>query len=342
VQRFSRGEIDAVADRWNALVDGDRSIDRWCSSTDWCLPVNDAFNTKPPTNPSDSTHQGTGTFVGLADETTVAMFTVANVDDDTTALMGPDVVWAYSTAMVTSSPSTGVAAVVNEVEILAAEHGVSFIVFPGLFPSSSLERTLLSTLMTRTTQVGIGMGVSRNQAMLDGGVEAFLGRRSGKFRRNLRRALDAAAAAGMKIETADPTTATVASTMDRILKIESTSWKGREGSGLVSSEMATCFADMTKRCATRNAARVSFAVIDGGDVGYILGGIRGTTYRGMQISYNNDRRDLSIGHLLQWHEVQRCIADGMRLYDLGMPLPYKEHWSDGEMITRSIVARRWT
>jgi CelD/BcsL family acetyltransferase involved in cellulose biosynthesis len=333
VQRVERKDIDALAHRWDAMVDSDRSIDRWCSSTDWCLPVHDSFR-----DPDREDR-----FVGLVNDDTLAMFTIAAVDEETTALVGPDVVWAYATAMLTDAPAAeGAAAVVDAVEAIAADEGIDFIVFPGLLPNSLLERALISVLTTRTDQVGLGMGVSRCQAMLDGDADAFLARRSPKFRRNLRKAVVAGMKAGLTIESADPNAHTHGATMERIFAVEERSWKGQEGSGLRGEEMATCFAAITRRCADRGAARVSFAVVDGHDVGYILGGVRGSTYRGLQISYDNSRRDLSIGHLLQWHEVQRCLAEGMRRYDLGMPLPYKEHWSDGEMITRSIVTRRWT
>ena len=104
--------------------------------------------------------------------------------------------------------------------------------------------------------------------------------------------------------------------------------------------MGQAYRSIARRLAATGSLRVCMASLDGRDVGYVLGGVRSGIYRGLQISFSAEHRDLSIGHLLQDHELHRMAAAGVRRYDLGMDLEYKRRWADTIEVSRTIVAVR--
>ncbi len=219
----------------------------------------------------------------------------------------------------------------------ALDLDASYLVLPGLVPESDLETAMGRALTEHVGMVGVGMAVERCQAELPATADAFLDARSPRFRRNLRRAVRDAETIGISFEVLDALP--LDTVMRRVLDVESRSWKGREGGGLLGDRMSDAFGDMARRLRATGRCRVTVARHDGRDIGFILGGVRGATYRGLQISYDDAYRASSVGHLLQWHEVRRCITEGVRTYDLGMPLDYKDQWSDVRFVTRSLVVR---
>jgi hypothetical protein len=324
VDRLTRAELATLGERWDAGVDAlAGGVDPYCASTDWAWPVLDTWG-----------HPEEAVF-GATDDA-IAAFSLATLDDARIAVMGPDVVWSYAPSIVAPSADRAARAVPAALQV-AVDAGASYLVMPGLVPDSALEDALARALARHVDRIGIGMEAVRYQAVPGPTPEEFLARRSQRFRRNLRRTERSALDRGITIEVLDGDP--VESAMCRVLAIEQRSWKGREGSGLLGDRMGEGFGAMIRRLAVRGGHRIAVAVLDGADIGFILGGTRGSTYRGLQISYDDDHRDASIGHLLQWHEVQRCMADRLRTYDLGMPLDYKAQWADSTFVTRSLIVR---
>lgn len=314
---------------WDAAVDAlagpsFASVDPFCASSHWMLPVLDTWG-----DPDDA--------VILTDGTTTVVLAPVPLDGGQLALMGPDVVWSYAPAIVGPTPGHVVGRAVTGALQAAREVGAAYLVLPGLVPGSPLEHALGEALAGHVDAVGVGLPVERCQADLPGDADAFLAARSPRFRRNLRRAERSAEHSGISIETLDG--AATAELMARVVGVEARSWKGRDGNGLLGDRMGEGFGAMAARLGASGRLRAAIARHDGRDVGFILGGVHGKVYRGLQISYDEAYRDASIGHLLQWHEVRRCIADHLCTYDLGMPLDYKEHWSDRRFVTRSLVVR---
>src|SRR3546814_20591953 len=64
------------------------------------------------------------------------------------------------------------------------------------------------------------------------------------------------------------------------------------------------------------------------DGGYGLGGVRGQTYRGLQLAFDRRLADHGIGHLLQIHQLEALTGTGIDVYDLGMDMAYKRRWAD--------------
>lgn len=180
-----------------------------------------------------------------------------------------------------------------------------------------------------------GPGIGRRVADI-GALDQWWGRRSPRFRRNLRRAERAATERGLRYVdlSGDLAPSDVAALIERLVAIEDRSWKGApsddgEPSGIAAPPMQALYRSMVDRLAGSGRARAVIAVLDGVDVGYILGGIRRGRYRGLQLSFTTDVGALSIGHLLQWHEIRHLAADGLAdTYDLGMDMGYKAAWSD--------------
>src|SRR5690606_24575420 len=94
---------------------------------------------------------------------------------------------------------------------------------------------------------------------------------------------------------------------------------------------------MNRRLVRRGCQRTIFAMHEGRDVGYVFGGVMGTSYRGLQFSYDQDYEQLSIGSLLQYHQITELCAQGCTSYDLGTDLAYKRRWSDGVMETLLLI-----
>ena len=82
-----------------------------------------------------------------------------------------------------------------------------------------------------------------------------------------------------------------------------------------------------------------FARLDGEDVAMGFGGILGDTFRGLQMSYDDRFRQLSLGNLIQWSLIEHLVTEGLRLYDLGTDIGYKRRWAEPGMETVALVVR---
>ena len=86
---------------------------------------------------------------------------------------------------------------------------------------------------------------------------------------------------------------------------------------------------MLRRMAIAGTARVMFARDgEGRDIGFIFGGLAGTTYRGQQFSFVEQWRSASIGNLLQIEQIGWLCEEGVRRYDMGPEMRYKHHWTE--------------
>jgi hypothetical protein len=181
----------------------------------------------------------------------------------------------------------------------------------------------------------VGPVTTRRIASLEGGLDGFLSRRSPAFRRSLVKARRRAADAGLVIE---PHRGDVAEGFARLLAVDDATWKGAESAGIRASQTAEFYRLMAERLAARGALWLSFARLGGADAGYILGGTLGDTYRGLQFGYVREHERLSLGNLLQLHELERLAQQGIRRYDLGTEYPYKVRWGEEVQATVTLFA----
>ncbi len=160
---------------------------------------------------------------------------------------------------------------------------------------------------------------------LSDGVEAWLARRSRKFRRTLRDAQ--AGIAGLEIE--DASSAPPGELFERLLAIQRRSYKWREGTDIFQMpEFVAFYRSLLEGLHASASLRVLIASRDGLDLAHNFGGVFAGTYRGLQMSYVEEARELALGNRLQWENLCRCAAEGIKNYDLGMHSPYKERWAD--------------
>lgn len=159
---------------------------------------------------------------------------------------------------------------------------------------------------------------------LSDGVEAWRRRRSRKFRRTLRQLR-----APELVEPDDFSTASSDEIIDRILAIQRQSWKWREGSDIFQApDYLAFYTRLIRDLRDNDCLRVIFARDGSRDVAYVMGGIAGDVYRGLQMSYIEEVRDWGVGNWLQLRALRQCCEEGISRYDLGMHAPYKERWAD--------------
>lgn len=316
---------DPEAHLWEAAADQTPGIDPWCSGPDWVMPAHDAFGANADLLCIDDP-------TGLA---LLARFAPGDeppdgpeLDTDGTPAFGWDMtiiggrepLWGFACPILTAMPDRFGAIVAEQ---LAADDSWDRLLFPG-FPRDGVFLRAFGGHLARLGRAGGAEGITRQVADLSGGYDAWLARRRPRFRRNLRNAQRRADDAGLVIDD-QPNTAGL---YDRLLSIEHRSWKGLEDSGITGPGMEPFYRTMLERLIPAGRLRAAIARLDGVDVGFIIGGVRGARYRGLQISYTTDVAALSVGRLLQHHEIKRQCSEGTHTYDLGMDIEYKQQWAD--------------
>lgn len=321
--------FDQLLDDWadvEAAVDATAGIDHWCSAPDWVIPVACGFAPRGKRLLLRS-RAGNG-YVLLGFYRRSGQIVLSSIEP----------LWGFA------SPIFGhdIEALTDELRAhLQRRADWSTLVMTGLPPlPHRLSRTIVDGLAPLGPLLSTG-GITRRVADLSAGHDAWLGNRSTRFRRNLRQAETRAGDVGLLIVPAadDP------KLFKRIMDIEQRSWKGTDGSGITGPEMSTMYDVMIDRLRERGRleAHVARLPVDGEltDVGYILGGIRNRRYRGLQISFDADHADLSIGNLLQNHQLLRLVDDDLAdTYDMGMDFPYKRRWADGSERSTTLILQR--
>lgn len=321
VLQLSLDELDADWRLVEAAADATADIDHWCSGPDWQIPVACAF-------------APTAERVLLRSEEGDGFALLARYHDErrTPLFGGLEPLWGFGAPILGSNPCAMAAAAA---EALARRDDWRALVLPGMPRTDERSGSSDGRHSTMTMDVAVtlsslgdvrfGQGITRQIADLSDGYEGWLERRSSKFRRNLRRTAATAAGAGLTIDDV----AGQPGLFERLMAIERRSWKGREGSGMAGAEMSTMYRLMIDRLRDRGRLLAHVARLDGRDVGYIVGGVRAGRYRGLQLSYTDDARRLSVGNLLQRHQLRQLdrarLAD---VYDLGMDFGYKRRWAD--------------
>ncbi len=315
--------------RWSdleSLADRTPGIDPWCSGPDWIFPSHRAFG--PEGVPIILDAPGVG----------VALLAQYERVDGPPVIAGLEPLWGFACPLLTSDP-----AAFGEV-VAANLHDLpdwSTIVLPGLPLDGQLARAFAGPLRA-LGEIRAATGISRQVADLSDGDDAWLAKRSARFRRNLRRAQRHAEDVGLEITNVSEDPAV----FERCRQIEGASWKGQDGDGIVAPEMGEFYRMMIERLQIRGRLRASIATLDGKDVGFIFGGVRGRRYRGLQLSFSESVRELSVSHLLQRQEIKALADAGAAVYDLGMDMEYKRRWADREegslalIIDRQPVKRR--
>ena len=322
MERLTLTELDEQCEEFDARVRRTPDVDPFCSATPWIIPAHHAL--MPPREP----------WLRRSDHGYVAL--ASGFDGRVGRYLQPlEASWGLSGPLIGEDPWLLTQEFVVECR---RSGGWDVLLLSGVVRESLLYQALIRGFGARH-RLGLGMTTRRYQASLEGGADGFLGRRSSKFRANLRRSSRRAREEGVVFqEVRDvPTRAAQDGVYDRILAIEEESWKGRDGVGITDGPMCAFYRRMIRRLGARGLFRAVFAEVDGEDVAYVFGGVLGEVYRGLQVSFDHRYAKLSMGNLVQWEMIQRLCEEGVGLYDLGGELPYKARWAEEVLETTMLV-----
>lgn len=319
-QRFSVDDLAALTPLWDAAVDRTPDVDQFCASSTWSFSAALSFqDAEPPVIVGDGM-----AFCGMRRAVTT---------DGQHILVGLDPIWGFATPFVGNAMQAGEMAALR----LSLDDDIDLAVVAGQREDSVLTAGLIRALDNRRPLYR-GPVEQRLQVDLRDGVDVWFARRSPRFRQRLRRLEHDADRRGLEVE--DVSAAPPDELIDRLVSIESRTWKGEEGTGLASTELVGFYRQMTARLAVRDHARALVARLDDRDVGFLLGGVRGETFRGLQLGYTSEVADLGVGHLLQLEQIRRSAGEGIVTYDLGMDMEYKRRWADRVEETFSVIVGR--
>lgn len=319
VGRFEVDELAAIAPAWDAAVEATPDVDGFCASTAWSFSAATSF---PDADEPVVVGDGVA-FCGMRSARSEAG----------PVLVGLDPVWGFATPFV--GPPMRAAQMLSL--RLRSDDTWRLAVVAGQREDSPLTACLAQlaegewTLYRGTTE-------ARLRIDLADGVDAWFARRSSRFRQRLRRLERDADGRGLTVH--DVSAVPPDELFDRVVAIEARSWKGREGTGLASPDLQVFYRQVFTRLGGRDHLRVLVARLDGRDVGYIAGGVRGDLYRGLQLAHDADHAELGVGHLLQLAQLRLLEAEGVATYDLGMDMAYKHRWADRVDETISVVISR--
>lgn len=316
----SLGDVDADTALIESLVDATPRIDPWCSGPDWFLSAHRAFS--EGATPLTWSEAGTGAI----------LLSSSRMEDGLEVIAGLEPMWGFSCPLV--GPDLA------DLAELATEHlrnvdTWDVCMIPGLPLDEDLARRLAKPF-SALGRVQAVYGIVRQVADIGTGHSPWFDTRSAKFRKTIRQSERRAAAAGLTF--AD--VSNDRSAYQRCVAIERTSWKGMTEDGITGPGMHRFYEVMTERLQRHDRFRATIATINGEDVGFIFGGVRNGRYRGLQLSFAEAARPLSISHLLQHYTLQAVIDEGVHTYDMGMDMEYKQRWATHEQPSMSLIIHR--
>lgn len=294
-------------------------IDSFCSSTIWGISANYAFGDSGQIIQHSSDH-GSALFVW-----------------NSLFLRPLECVWLLGSPILGPRPER----VFRELEQAGAP-GVPpwhAMVLSGL-PLSTAEWRPLHEAATRRCILRWVGSRNRNIASLEGGLDGWLSRRSPKFRTNLRRSDRAGEREGIQFTRhliRHPDDA--ASFFSIVRDVEHRSHKAESGNGILEEPMHTFVASVFGLSIHRLGLHFVIAWRNGDPIGYVFGTVFMDMYRGLQMSFDDRFRSLSLGNLLQLEMISWLCDLEVPRYDMGADLPYKERWAElnHETVTVALI-----
>lgn len=312
MQKLTLSELEARAAEVDAVAQSTPDVDAFCSSTHWVLPASAALM------PAGSHWLFRGS-AGFA-------MSVQRLHHGLRCVEPLEAGWGLACPLLGPDPGEIVAEFADLCGTRQDQWDV--VLLCGIPRDTPLLDQVVRTFGARYP-LRLGPTTTRYVASLAGGLDGFLSRRPRSLRKSLRKAERRASELGIRFEHHRPQTEAEAEALyDRIQRVEARSWKGRAGSGLAAPEMREFYRLMTRRLTRSGRQRTLVATREGHDVGYVLGGVLGDTYRGLQFSFDADYRDCGLGNLCQLEQIAILCEEGCRYYDLGTGLEYKQRWAE--------------
>ncbi|MBX3463601.1 MAG: GNAT family N-acetyltransferase [Planctomycetes bacterium] len=323
MRRVSLAELDHAESAWNRAAARTATADPFCCRTEWALSFHEAFAPERPLH----LWADAGCLLAFA----------STVDPHIGPLLEPvESHWLFG------DPLLGDDAVERLADGLAAA-GLGgprpAVLLSGVVPESARFAAIVLAFQRRYELLRLAPE-HLCSASLDGGLDGYLSRRSGSWRRNLRQAARRAKDRGVGFERHRPRTAAAAAAVyDRMLAVERRSWKGLGRCGMAEPPSRDFYRVMLRRLAAAGSGRVVFARQAETDIGFVFGGLAGAVYRGQQFSYVEEWADASIGNLLQLEQIRWLGEEGAERYDMGPRMDYKRHWTETERRIDALLLR---
>lgn len=216
----------------------------------------------------------------------------------------------------------------------------------GIGPETPLFWALMHSAPNGFRAVATDVSHTCYRASLDGGWDGFLGRRSKRFRGALRRCERRAVEVGVEFEHRRVFAGdSWRLDLERMLAIETRSWKPVQGAGLARAGMPGFCEAVMWWAARTGRLRVSFASWGGEDIAYAFGACIDETFYGVQMSFDRDLAHLSPGNLVQADLIRELVHEGVGWYDLGTDregLFYKSRWGEWrrQMVVLAVIDER--
>ncbi len=308
-----------------------QGIDQFCSSSAWIMSAYEAF---AQDDASPWIFEGDAGYAALYQSWHERIGRFAQPFEAS---------WCLASPFATTEPTELAEEFFREMHARRTEWDLLFL--SGL-PRDSVIYAELATIFSSHYFVGIGPGVLRHRASLEGGVDGYLSRRKSKFRANFRRLGRRAEDDGVQVEMysasgEDASSVDWMTLYDRMLDLETQSWKGQEQSGIQDEHMRKFYRFMIPRLVAQGSLRIMFLTLDGEDIAFIFGAVSQGLYRGLQVSFHDAYRKLSPGNLAQIHMIQYLCDEDVKTYDLGSELEYKYDWAEDVLETVPLVIRPW-
>ena len=329
LELISRQTLVEESARFDALAAQTPQIDAFCSSSAWVLSAYEAFS------PDYKTWIGRG-----ADgEGYVAL--VEGAHERLGRFRQPlEASWCLACPLIGPDPQALVRSFARA--CLVGPRDWELLFLSGVVKDSAIYHALIEHF-GGLFFVGVGPPVTRFIASLEGGVEGFMARRGAKMRANLRRIERRAQEEGLWAErhSAESSPLDWQALYARVLAVEARSWKGRAQTGIIDGPMQAFYRHMLPRLNARGMLRVLVLRRGEEDVGFVFGAVFEGAYRGLQVSFSDELRALSLGNLAQLWMIEWLCERGVTRYDLGSELEYKRAWAEERLETVALVIRAW-
>jgi len=324
VNRLSLAQLDAQREHLDEMALASPDIDAFCSSSAWVLPAHKAFH------PEQELFCFEGEFGYLA----LARGEAPHLGPYLAPL---EAMWGLASPLLGAEAPRLAIDAWRTLRDLKQPWNALWLC--GLSPHGAAFKAL-AMLAGKGQRLFVGPTTYRHVASLDGGVDGWLSRRSRSFRKALRQASRRSESEEVRFEWYDsPDEATRRNLYERALNVDDRSWKGREEQGLRASNMVDFYEHMTAYLARTKALRMVFATHDGKDIAMGFGGVLGKTFRGLQMSYDDAYKHLSLGNLIQLQLITKVSEESLEHYDLGTEMDYKRPWSEPGLETVALVIR---
>lgn len=314
-------ELNAEKDRYDGLVRQTPDVDVFCSSAHWILPAQQVY--APGAQP----------FIWKT-ENAYCVFMMLHVEPKIVCAMPLEIGWGLSCPLIGRTPNVTVGALAAALSRTSFKP--NYVMLTGLVPNTPLWRALDHRFGAQMLD-GEAQTCIRRVADLSGGLDTYLSRRSPKFRAELRRKRRQAQKLGLSVDYITQTD--VPTFIDRVVAIETLSWKGLSAQGVNEGLPLDFYRKVIASLSDQRALRAVFIQLNGQDIAFAFGGIEGNTFRGLQLSFIDMYRHLGAGNLAQIELVAQLISEGVTRYDLGMDMAYKAKWAEQvqETFTRLIA-----